>query len=200
MNTNPILTDIPEVIETSRLLLQVPKAGFGREVHEAILDGYDEYIKWVSWPSTPPPPESVEKDCRKHHAEFILRDFIRYLIIEKDSKRVIGRFGFPSLMAFWSIPQFGISYFIRKSARKQGYGTEATHALTLFAFKELKAQKVEIHCDAENTSSQRIPQALGFSLECTKKGSWPRPDNKLADIQIYSLFSDNLLPKWEVKW
>ena len=33
---NPLLLDLPERIETPRLLLQVPKAGYGKEVHRAI--------------------------------------------------------------------------------------------------------------------------------------------------------------------
>ncbi len=48
-------------------------------------------------------------------AEFILRDSIRYLIIDKDNGDIIGRCAFPSLQGNWQIPQFGISYFIRKS-------------------------------------------------------------------------------------
>jgi RimJ/RimL family protein N-acetyltransferase len=104
------------------------------------------------------------------------------------------------LQAIWSIPQFGIAYFIRKSARNQGYATEAGHALTLLAFRELQAKKVEIYCDAENLASQKIPQQLGFTLECSKKGGWPRPDNQLADLLTYALFLEVLLPKTPIKW
>ena len=34
--------------------------------------------------------------------------------------------------------------------------------------------RMEIYCDAENIASQKVPQKLGFALECTKKGGWPR--------------------------
>jgi hypothetical protein len=113
MQKNPILIDLPETIETSRLYLKKPTAGYGQDLHEAILDGYDDYIKWLAWPPTLPSIESVEIDCRKHHAEFILRDCIRYIAIEKTTNRVIGRFAYPPLQSMWSIPQFGMPRKVR---------------------------------------------------------------------------------------
>ena len=200
MNAKPILIDLPEALETSRLLLQMPKAGYGPGLHEAIMDGYDDYVKWLGWDPKTPSSQVVEEECRKHHAEFILREFIRYIIIEKETKRIIGRCAFPSFQAIWPIPLFGISYFIRRNARHHGYATEAAHALALLAFQNLKAKKVEIYCDAENGASQKIPQKLGFALECVKKGGWPRLDGQLGVLQTYALFSEEPLPKWEVKW
>ena len=190
---NRILIDLPEVIETSRLKLQMPKAGFGEKLHNAISDGYEDYIKWLNWSVTPPLKQAVEEDCRKHHAEFILRDFIRYLIIDKATGDIVGRCAFPSFQANWLIPQFGISYFIRRSERAKGYATEAIHAMSLLAFRVLKARKLEIYCDAENIASTKIPLKLGFKLEYTQEGGWPRQDGKLAELQTYSMFSENEL-------
>lgn len=193
MISNPILFEVPETLETNRLWLKVPQAGYGLALHEAILDGYVDYIQWLNRPSTTPTFDKVEEDCRKHHAEFILRDCIRYLIIEKQSNQIVGRCGFPPPQTLWNIPQFGISYFIRKSARNQGFATEAVHALTHLAFQKFQAKKVSIYCDAENSQSQKIPQKLGFQLECTQKGGWPRPDQQLATLHLYAMFSDTSL-------
>ncbi|MBP9691945.1 MAG: GNAT family N-acetyltransferase [Alphaproteobacteria bacterium] len=196
----PLLLDLPEKIETPRLLLHMPQAGFGERLHQAIADGYEDYIKWLNW--TPPIPtiQSVEEDCRKHHAEFILRDFIRYIIVEKSTDQVVGRCAFPSFQANWIIPQFGVSYFIRRCQRMKGYGTEATHAMTLLAFRVLKARKVEIYCDAENVASCRVPEKLNFQLEYTQRGGWPRPDGQLAELKTYALFAEESLPSIELSW
>jgi hypothetical protein len=35
-----------------------------------------------------------------------------------------------------------------------------------------------------------IPQKLGFKLEYTQRGGWPRPDGSLAILQTYSLFAE----------
>lgn len=197
---NRILINLPEIIETPRLRLEVPKAGFGIKLRKAIVDGYSDYVKWLNWPSNIPSIAEVEADCRKHYAEFILRDNIRYIIIDKRTDSFIGRCSLPSFQANWLIPQFGIAYFIRKSQRAKGYATEAIHAMALLAFEFLKAKKVEIYCDAENIASTKIPQKLNFKLEYTQKGGWPRQDGKLALLEAYSIFSPNELPKMEVKW
>jgi len=197
---NRLLINLPEVIETPRLLLQVPQAGYGEKLHEAMVDGYEDYVKWLSWSPQLPTVEAVEEECRKHHAEFILRELVRYIILDKVTHTVIGRCAFPPIQAHWFIPQFGISYFIRKSQRSKGYATEAAHAMALLAFKILKAKKVEIYCDAENKASQKIPLNLNFKLEYIQKGGWLRPHGELAVLQTYSLFSAEELPSLEVKW
>jgi len=186
---NKILIDLPETIDTPRLILQMPKAGFGEKLNAAISDGYEDYVRWLNWSATPPTAEAVEEECRKHMAEFILRDFIRYLIIDKATSEVIGRCAYPSFQADWAIPQFGISYFIRKSRREKGYATEAIHTMCELAFDILKARKIEIYCDVENIASTKVPLKLGFKLEYTQRGGWPRADGNLAELQTYSIFS-----------
>lgn len=199
MSKNLILFDIPEVIETPRLYLQMPKAGYGKQVHEAITDGYEDYIRWLNWAATPPTQEDVEVDCRKHHADFILREWIRYIVIEKSTGDVLGRIGFPPFQSNWSIPQFGISYFIRKSKRHQGYATEACHGMCLLAFKVLGARKLEIYCDNENKASQGVPKRLNFSHEYTQKGGWPRQDGTLATLHTFSIFDVQDLPPLDIR-
>ena len=197
---NKILIDLPEFIETPRLKLQMPKAGFGHKLHKAISDGYEDYVKWLNWSKTMPNVEMLEEECRKHHADFILRDYIRYLIFDKQSEQIIGRCAFAQSQVNWIIPQFGISYWIRKGQRSKGYATESAQAMALLAFKTLKAKKVEIYCDAENIASTKVPLKLGFKLEYTQKGGWPRQDGKLAELQTYSMFSEESLPSLEVIW
>lgn len=195
-----LLIDLPEIIDTPRLKLQMPKAGFGEKLYQAMMDGYDDCIKWLAWPPEKPSIESVETDCRQHHAEFILRDYIRYLILDKQTNHVIGRCAFPPQYANWRVPQFAISYFIRKNQRLNGYATEATYAMTLLAFKILNAKKVEIYCDSENSASIKVPTCLNFKLEYIQKGGWLRTDGELAQFHAYSIFSPEDLPNIQVKW
>jgi len=190
---NKILVDLPEMLETSRLRLQMPKAGFGAELFLAIQEDYNDYVQWLNWNETIPTVETLEEDCRKHHAEFILRDCIRYLIIEKGTNKVVGRCAFPPTQANWLIPQFGVSYFISKSYRGLGFATEAVYAMSQLAFQRLAARKLEIFCDSENGSSIRVSLKLGFELEYTQTGGWPRRDGRLATLQTYSIFSEQNL-------
>lgn len=190
---NKILLDLPETINTARLNLQVPKAAMGSKMHPAIVDGYEDYVKWLSWPTEIPTVEQVEQQCRENHAQFILKDFIRYAIFNKETNEIVGAAAFPVTQLDWRVPQFGIAYFIRKSARNKGYAIEAVHAMTLLAFRAMGARKVQIHCDAENTSSIKIPLALGYKFEYTQRGGFPRHDDELASLHTYSIFSESEL-------
>ncbi|MBL0942427.1 MAG: GNAT family N-acetyltransferase [Alphaproteobacteria bacterium] len=195
-----LLINLPEIIYTPRLKLQMPKAGFGEKLHQAMMDGYEDGIRWLAWPPERPSIETVESDCRLHHAEFILRDYIRYIILEKETVNVVGGCAFPFQYANWKIAQFAISYFIKNSERSKGYATEAASAMTLLAFKILNSKKVEIYCDSENTASIKIPTCLNFKLEYIQKGGWPRLDGELAQFHAYSIFSPDDLPNIKVKW
>ena len=88
----------------------MPEAGLGQKLHQAISDGYEDYIKWLNWYPNVSAPQMLEEECRRHHAGFILREFIRYLVIEKETAKIVGRWVFPSFQAKWMIPQF--AYFI----------------------------------------------------------------------------------------
>jgi len=90
---------------------------------------------------------------RKSH----ITALIWYIIVENETGEVVGRCAFPPRHTDWRIPQFSISYFIRKIKRSKGYATETMHAMALLAFQALQAKKVEIYCDAENTPSINIP-------------------------------------------
>ena len=189
----PILTDLPERFETEHLILQVPKAGYGAALLDAISDGYEDYVKWLSWTPALPTLDSVEEDCRRHYAQFILREDIRYLMIEKSTQTVVGRCALPSWQAIWAVPQFGIGYFVRRECRGQGYAKEASYALTLLALRLLKAKRVEIQVDEANLASIKVPEGLNFSLERCKIG-WTEELNPNAKIRVYVVTSEEQLP------
>lgn len=199
--TRPILIDIPERIETPRLILRIPQAGDGGPLHKAILDGYEDLVKWLCWSQLPPSVKETEEQCRIHHAKFILREDLRFLIIEKETNTTIGRCAYPFSLINWSIPHFGLSYFITKSYRGKGYAKEAINALTRVAFHTLNARKVFMQVDPENIASLKVPQALNFQLEAKQKGCWPRPDKEdLAELWTFAMFDPKELPKLDVKW
>ena len=65
--------------------------------------------------------------------------------------------------------------------------TEATEAITNFAFTELNAKRVEIRCDTRNTKSRAIPERLGFTLEGILKNDSLSADSKeLRDTCIFA--------------
>jgi RimJ/RimL family protein N-acetyltransferase len=192
---------MPFPIITPRLILQPPHPGDGKGLHQAILDSHDELVYWLNWPSKIPSLEEVEIEARSHYAKWFLREDLRFVCREKSSDRIIGRFAFPPSFLNWQIPMVALSYFISKPYQGNGYALEATNALTRYAFTVLKAKRVEIKCDTENTKSLSIPQKLGFTLEARQKGIWPKPnDRELAEIITFCMFDTKELPPLDVQW
>jgi RimJ/RimL family protein N-acetyltransferase len=58
-----------------------------------------------------------------------------------------------------------------------GYVTEGVNTVIDFAFNELKAQKLVVLCDSENTKSIGVAERCGFILEVEALGILDHPGN-----------------------
>ena len=87
----------------------------------------------------------------------------------------------------WAIPAFSLGYWVRASEQGHGYITEAVRLVTDYALNVLKAQRVEITCDARNTRSAAVAERIGFVQEGRLRNVWRYPDGTLADEVIYAL-------------
>jgi ribosomal-protein-serine acetyltransferase len=65
----------------------------------------------------------------------------------------------------WSRRSAGLGYWVRKSAQRRGYATEAAAALVEDAFRRVGLHRIEAHVAVENRASQRVPEKLGFTNE-----------------------------------
>lgn len=202
MDSNfPLLLDLPLPIETEQLIIRPPQPGDGLGLHKVIHESYDELVRWLNWPPIPPTQRELEIESRQLWAKFILRQELRFILVEKTSNQIVGRMAFPPILTKWFLPIFGISYFIGRSYQGKGYGYEGAHALTLYAFKAMKAKKVTIKCDKDNVKSRGIPEALGFELEGIERGTWPHPDTHgRTEIYNYCCFDPLNLPPLPVRW
>lgn len=197
----PILLDLPWPIETERLRIRPPQPGDGAGLFHIIEETHDDLVRWLNWPREEPSLEELEIESRELWAKFILRQELRFILIEKQSNAIVGRMAFPPVLVKWFLPIFGISYFIGRSYQGKGYGFEGAHALTVYAFEVLKAKKVIIKCEKDNVKSRRIPEKLGFALEGIECGTWTHPDaQELSEIYNYCCFDPKKLPHYPVKW
>jgi len=166
-----------------------------------LLDGYQDLVKWLGRSPKIPTLSEVEEEIRTSIRQFESGEFIRFVVERKSDGLLLGRMGFPPAQSDWRVPHFGISYALAKSASGQGYATEGANALTRYAFEVMGARRVQIKVDTDNVASGRIPQKLGFELEATQRGIWPRPDKEeLATIQTYCVFDLAKLPALSVVW
>lgn len=196
---NPILIDLPEIIETPRLLLRPPKPGDGAELNAAIRESIAELQPWMPWAREIPSVEDSEANVREAYARWILREDLRISIFDKASGRFAGGTGLHRLK--WSIPSMEIGYWVRSSFAGKGIIRESTNALTRFAFAFLRAKRVEIRCNAENQRSLAVMQALGFEFEGRLRNEDTHANGEVPrDTLVYARLNKNGLPDLEVKW
>ena len=89
--------------------------------------------------------------------------YLPLFIFDRQTNYFIGSTGFNHYD--WSVPCVEIGYWIRSSCAGNGFITEAVNALTQYAFKQLKVNRVAITCAINNIPSQKIATRLGYVLE-----------------------------------
>jgi RimJ/RimL family protein N-acetyltransferase len=180
----PLLLDIPDFIETERLLLRTPRAGDGPAIHEAVMESMAELQVWMPWAKPDRQLDESEAFARRSVAHWIERTNLDMLLVEKETGLVVGCGGFPRMD--WEVPSFEIGYWLRTSHWGRGLMTEAVVAWTDFAFDILGARRVEIRCDARNERSGAVARRAGFTFEATLVNN-ARENGRLRSTHIFAL-------------
>jgi RimJ/RimL family protein N-acetyltransferase len=183
-----VLIQVPERIETERLLLLAPRAGLGQALNAAICESIDELRPWMPWAQVEPTVEESEAVVRRQLARFIAREDLVFQIYRRNADGSAGQLlGGTGLHRFdWKVRRFEIGYWIRSSAQGQGYVSEAVRALAAMAFESLKARRVEIRMDSNNLRSRAVAERCGFELEGVLRRDALSPLGEPRDTCVYS--------------
>jgi len=184
---DPLLLDLPQTLDTPRLVLRPPRAGDGPVWLDALRETLPELRRFLGalpWVAADPTPESAEVHCRTAQANFIARKDLLFLMLERASGRVVGAVGLHRPV--WSTPKVEIGYWCRTSCTGRGYVAEAVSALVDYAFAHLDAVRVELVTDAANAASRGVAQRCGFTLEGVLRQERRAPDGSLRDTCIYA--------------
>lgn len=194
----PLLLDLPMPILTPRLRLQPRHFGEGATLNQVILASLEHLKPWLPFARTAPTLEDSEEHCRKALAEFILRENFTLSIYARDSGELVGSSGLHQ--PNWDVPSFHIGYWIAHGHEGRGFITESTHALTRYAFEVMKARRVEIRCDSENTRSLAVMKRLGFAEEGILRNEDVQSSGALRNTIITARVDLSGLPGLEVTW
>ena len=79
-----------------------------------------------------------------------------------------------------------IGYWLDPKMQGKGIMTQATKALTNYAFKHLGMNRIQIRCGVENSKSSAIPKRLGYQFESIEReGEFHF--NHYIDLEVYSM-------------
>jgi RimJ/RimL family protein N-acetyltransferase len=170
---SPILLDFPMPITTKMLVIQPMQSGDGAQLFAQIEQSRDSLKTWLPWVDSVKCEADSESTARTFYADFILRKAFHFVICLDG--QIIG--GLSLSFINWTIRRMNIGYWCSVNYQGKGYATEALNGLVDFAFVHLKAQKLLIVCDSENTKSIKVAERSGFALETEALGVLDYPDN-----------------------
>jgi RimJ/RimL family protein N-acetyltransferase len=192
---DPILIDVPERLETSRLLLLAPRAGLGATLNRAVLDAQEHLKPWMPWAHETPSVEQSEAVARRMQSQFLQRQHLAYYVHERGSDgqpgQLIGGAGLHSLE--WKLRRYELGYWINQAHTGRGLASEAVIALARMAFGPLRARRLEIRTDSRNAASRAVAERCGFSLEGLLRDDALNVTGQLSDTCIYGMISINEL-------
>jgi len=185
---DPLLIDVPERIETERLVLRGPRRGDGALVNDAVRDSLAELTPWMPWAGTMPSVDESEIHCRRQQARFILREDFALLIFlrrpDGSEGELVGGTGLHRID--WPLRRFEIGYWRKTGCEGNGYLTEAVRAVARLAFDVLGARRVEIRMDDNNAASWRLAERAGFTLEAILRFDAATPQGEPRSTRVYA--------------
>jgi RimJ/RimL family protein N-acetyltransferase len=185
--TNPILQNVPEVIETERLLIRCPRPGDGAVMYEAVAETLTELRAWgasLPWAMVEPSVEVSETFCRESYAGYMSRKVFAMLLFLKQDNIFVGSSGL--YIRDWDVPKFEIGYWCRKTQQGRGLITEAVKAITSFAVTEFKARRIGCFTDEQNVASRRVCERAGYQLEGIIRNDRAASSGELRNTCVYA--------------
>jgi RimJ/RimL family protein N-acetyltransferase len=180
-----IMSDqLPESVETQRLLVRVARPGDGQLFNDAIIESIDELKPWLGWVQPSPSIEESEASCRRAFARYLLNEDLMAFFIHKATGVLVGGSGLHN--ANWKLRQFEVGYWGRSGYVGSGLITEGVTALTKYALEVLKASRVFLTTDEQNISSWRLAERAGFQLEGTLRNERLNLQGKFRNTRVYS--------------
>lgn len=185
---DPLLIEIPERIETERLILRSPHAGDGAKLNAAVCESLEDLRLYMPWAHVAPTLDESESYVRRTAASILLRQDLAWLFFERDvaggEGEVVGAGGLHRIS--WTARRFEIGYWCRTAHQRRGYVAESVQALTELAFGTLAARRVEIRMDENNERSWRVAERAGYTLEATLRSDSLTPQGEPRDTRIYA--------------
>ena len=130
-------------------------------LRDAVTASIEHLRPWMPWIAAEPQSRSQRRDLiRQWHSEWETGGDLIVGVFEPDG-HVIGGSGLHRRRGPGALE---IGYWIHVDHVRRGYATEVAAALTDLAFTVDGIDRVEIHHDAMNVPSGRVPRSLGFEF------------------------------------
>lgn len=173
----------PARLVTARLVVRAWQPEDAPLMREAIDASLAHLRPWMPWAVHEPLAlEATIALLERFRDDFAAgRDF-PYGIFTRDEREVLGGTGLHPRIGPDAIE---IGYWLRETATRRGYATEAVEALTRVALEDLGLSRVEIRCDPRNSASAAVPRRLGYRHVTTLEANALTPAGEPRDTMVW---------------
>lgn len=180
----PSYPEVPERIETERLLIRPPQVADVPEIYAAVRESLELLMPWMPWATPEYSLEGCEESTRQAVANFVTRRDLRYHFHHRESGRLLACSGLHRID--WRVPKFEIGYWCRQGETGKGYVSEGVAALAELALGGLGGARVEIRCDDQNLRSAAVAERCGFALEGVLENDGRSSAGALRATRVYA--------------
>lgn len=182
-----MLLDLPDHIETDRLILRPYRPGDGTLYYLASQRNRDHLSRYESGNALMEidTEEDAEIIVREFAADWVSRRCFFLGAWEKASGVWVGQVYIGPVN--WSLPEFEIGYIADVDHEGRGCVTEAVRASLRLIFDCFGAHRVRLMCDETNERSIRVAERCGFTREAHIRDDMRHPDGSFTGTLHYGL-------------
>lgn len=163
--THRLLIDLPDCLETDRLILRGYRAGDGPAYLEVAERNREHLARFEA-------DNPIRRVRSVEDAEILVREFAadwfsRRAFFFGSWLKAGGAFAAQIYVGSvdWEVPELEIGYFVDREHQGRGLVAEAVRACLGFVFDHLGANRVSLRCSDLNPRSFRLAERCGFQRE-----------------------------------
>jgi len=162
---NKYLLDIPERLETERLILRTYQAGDGPMYLAASLRNREHLAKFESENVLMGLENEAQAEAmvRELAADWTARNCFFIGLFEKETGEWAGQIYVGPTS--WDLPEFTIGFVADVKYEGKGYISEAVECVLNMLFEDIGAHRVKSDCHENNMRSMRLLERCGFRRE-----------------------------------
>ncbi|MGJ8526147.1 putative ribosomal N-acetyltransferase YdaF [Halomonadaceae bacterium LMG 33818] len=182
------MTDIPQRLETSRLILRQLEPDDAEPLHDELKRSYEHLAPWLEWLTPNMTLEERQEFCECAFNNFREGNGAIYGLWIRETGRLAGVMNASNLNK--SVPSAEVGYWGAVETKGKGYISEAVRAISHHLIDVSGFERVWLSCDANNVASQRVAEHSGMQQEGRLRNARRDLKGNLSDTLIYSIIRD----------
>lgn len=180
-----MLLEIPQYLETERLLMRPYQKGEGKLYFSLLQNNNEHLIEHVDDVSEIRNEKQAEIRVRELAADWVARTRFVMGMWERASNTLIGQIWIEPVK--WDVSLFEIGWFLDKHYEGKGFATEAAKGSLAFLFGNLNAHKVQARIRETNVKSLKVAERCGFTREGLLRDNAQVGDKEWVGLLCYGM-------------